>query len=291
MVCCFLLIPTSSCFSSAVTLQWDPEVETDIAGYKLYYQADSAKVPFKGTGAAEGSSPININSAKVSTATVSGLDPNKKYYFAVTAFNPAGTESKYSNVVSISEKVAPTITISSPLNNSAVNGTVSVKASASDNVGVVIVEYYVNGFVKAKQTSGPYQWLWDTSALATGSYTLSVKAYDSAGNIGLSNSVNVILTRDTVAPVISLDVPVSGSKLSGKVAVTANASDNVGVTKVEIYINASLYSVGNVLPLTYNWDTTSVADGSYILFAEAYDAAGNLGVSKIIYATVNNKVK
>jgi len=289
MLCCFLLSCDSTCFASTVTLQWNPVVDANIAGYKIYYQADSAKIPFKGTGATQGNSPIN--NARQTTATISGLDSNRAYFFAVTAYNTAGAESIYSNVILIPEQIAPVITITSPLTNVAVAGTVAVKASAGDNVGVAKVEYFVNGFVKANQASGPYLWYWNTSGLAPGNYILSAKAYDVAGNVGLSNSVQVSLIRDTVPPVISLDAPVSGANLIGKVPVTINGSDNVGVKKVEFYVNGSLFSAGNVLPFTYNWDTTSVADGSYKLFAEAYDASGNQGASQIVSVTVKNSVK
>ncbi len=81
-----------------VTLSWDAPASTDIVGYKVYYKADSAVAPLNGAGAVEGASPVNVS--KQTTATITGLDRSRVYYFAVTAYNSAGQESAYSNIAS-----------------------------------------------------------------------------------------------------------------------------------------------------------------------------------------------
>jgi len=73
-------------YAGDVTLQWDPNTETDLAGYKVYY----------GTASRSYSTPIAI--ALQSSYTVTGL-PAGTYYFAVTAFNQDGLESAFSNEV------------------------------------------------------------------------------------------------------------------------------------------------------------------------------------------------
>ena len=186
------------------------------------------------------------------------------------------------------DTTAPTVAVSAPASNSTVSGTVSVTASASDNVGVTKVEFYVNGALQAADTATPYLYSWNTSALAAGAYTLMAKAYDAAGNVGQSSNVVVNIVKDTTAPTVSLTAPGNGTTLSGTVAITASASDNIGVTKVEFYANGSLLYAGNVAPYSYSWNTTSVADGSYPLTAKAYDAAGNIGQSPAVTITVKN---
>ena len=114
------------------------------------------------------------------------------------------------------------------------------------------------------------------------------KAYDAAGNVGQSSTVNVAVVNDTTAPVVSLTAPGNNAIVSGTVAITASASDNVGVSKVEFYINGSLISAGNVSPYTFNWNTASVANGSYTLMAKAYDNAGNTRQSANVTVAVNN---
>jgi chitinase len=278
----------TSCFATTVLLQWDAETDPGLVGYKVYYQADSSAQPFSGTGATQGVAPVNV--LNQTSTTISGLDPSHSYYFAVTAYDNSGVESSYSNIVYVPELVSPTTSITSPANNSTVNGIVSVTASGSDNVGVTKVEFYVNGALVATDTATPYVYSWNTSALATGLYVLMTKAYDAAGNIGQSGNVTVTVVNDSVAPVVSLTAPGNGSTVNGTVTITASASDNVGVSNVEFYLNGTLLFASNVSPYTYNLNTTSLINGSYTLIAKAYDNAGNIGQTSAISVTVLNDI-
>jgi hypothetical protein len=69
------------------------------------------------------------------------------------------------------------------------SGTLTLAASASDDVGVSRVEFYVDGALKATDSSAPYQASLDSTTLADGSHTLVARAYDAAGNVGSSTSV------------------------------------------------------------------------------------------------------
>ncbi len=74
-------------YAGDVTLQWDPNPETDLAGYKVYY----------GTASRSYTAPISLGLQ--SSYTVTGLAAGT-YYFSVTAFNQDGLESAFSNEVS-----------------------------------------------------------------------------------------------------------------------------------------------------------------------------------------------
>jgi hypothetical protein len=80
------------------------------------------------------------------------------------------------------------IVILAPSASATVAGTVSVLVGASDNVGVVKVELYVDGRLTTIATSAPFTTKWNArdKSVATGSHTLQVRAYDAAGNIGSS---------------------------------------------------------------------------------------------------------
>lgn len=92
-----LLLLASVTHSRDITLEWDPNTEPDIAGYKIYYKAASPELPLDGTGAEEGPSPVDVK--ENTRAVLKGLDDSKIYYFAVTAYNSAGYESSFSNIV------------------------------------------------------------------------------------------------------------------------------------------------------------------------------------------------
>ena len=285
IVCLSIISVQLNSFATTVTLQWDPVADTSIVGYKVYYQADSSVQPFAGAGATQGNSPVDAS--KQTTATISGLDSGHAYYFAVTAYNATG-ESAYSNLVSVPELSPPVVSVTSPSNNSSVGGSISVTANATDNVGVTKVEFYVNGVLQSSDTASPYVFSWNTASLASGSYALMAKAYDAAGNVGQSSDVAVSVVNDSTAPTVSLTAPANNATVTGTVTLTATATDNVGVSKVEFYENGSLLSATNTTPYSYSWSTASVANGAYTLYAKAYDSAGNIGQSTNVTVTVSN---
>ncbi len=98
------------CFDSGqaaeVRFTWDPNSESDLAGYKLYYENETDTGLYTGSGADEGDSPVVIDLEDLTdsdspTFTISGLEEGVYYYFALTAFNTSGLESDFSNEVNI----------------------------------------------------------------------------------------------------------------------------------------------------------------------------------------------
>jgi hypothetical protein len=76
--------------------------------------------------------------------------------------------------------------------------------------------------------------------------------------------------------------------VSGNVTVNISSSDDVGVNKVELYINNSLRFTGSSANCSYTWNTANEVNGQYTLVAKAYDVAGNVGQSSNVFAIVNN---
>ncbi|HXH41803.1 MAG TPA: Ig-like domain-containing protein, partial [Thermoanaerobaculia bacterium] len=93
---------------------------------------------------------------------------------------------------------------------------------------------------------------------------------------------------DTTPPTTSITAPTSGATVSGTTSVTASASDNVGVTKVEFYLDGALASTDTSSPYSWSWNTTTASNASHSLSTKAYDAAGNVGTSATVTVTVNN---
>jgi beta-lactamase superfamily II metal-dependent hydrolase len=95
---------------------------------------------------------------------------------------------------------------------------------------------------------------------------------------------------DTILPVTSITAPLAGATVSSTTSVTASASDNVGVTKVEFYLDGVLKSTDTTSPYSWSWDTTTATNGSHTLTTKAYDAALNVGTSAAVGVTVSNGV-
>jgi hypothetical protein len=94
---------------------------------------------------------------------------------------------------------------------------------------------------------------------------------------------------DTTAPSTSITAPTGGSTVSGSaVTVSADATDNVGVSKVDFYAGATLIGTDTTAPYSVSWNTTSLANGSYSITSKASDAAGNVGSSAAVSVTVSN---
>ena len=93
---------------------------------------------------------------------------------------------------------------------------------------------------------------------------------------------------DTTAPTTSITSPANGATVSGTTTVSANASDNVGVSRVELYVDGSLAGTDTTSPYSFAWNTTTVANGSHSLQTRAFDAAGNSGSSSTLGVTVSN---
>ncbi len=93
---------------------------------------------------------------------------------------------------------------------------------------------------------------------------------------------------DTQAPTVSITAPADGAVVSGVVAVTASASDNVGVSNVQFYLDGALASTDNSVPYSWSWDSTTATNTAHALVATATDAAGNVGTSSTVTVTVSN---
>ncbi|MBU6258510.1 MAG: S8 family serine peptidase [Burkholderiales bacterium] len=96
------------------------------------------------------------------------------------------------------------------------------------------------------------------------------------------------VATDTIPPTASISAPLAGSTVSALVTVGVNATDNVGVTKVVLLANGKAVATDTASPWQFSWDSTSVANGTATLSAQAYDAAGNVGTSAPVSVTVNN---
>ncbi|HSX00243.1 MAG TPA: ricin-type beta-trefoil lectin domain protein [Patescibacteria group bacterium] len=90
---------------------------------------------------------------------------------------------------------------------------------------------------------------------------------------------------DASPPTVSLSTPTNGQVVSGIVPITAVANDDIGVTKVEFYVDNQLKANPTTPPYTINWSTAGLT-GTHTLLAKAYDAAGNVTTSNSVAVTI-----
>lgn len=184
------------------------------------------------------------------------------------------------------DSIAPSIRITNPTDGSTVSGTVSVQTTASDNVGVTLVDFYVDGVLKASDTTAPYSFAWNTTGVSNGSHLLRAMAKDAVGNASGSDVTVTVSNTSTVVdgtpPSVTITSPQSGAKVNGNISVTVVATDNIGVTKVELYVDGAIVSTSTIAPFTNTWNARQATAGTHTLQCKAYDAAGNGAVSPVV---------
>jgi uncharacterized membrane protein YgcG len=92
-------------FAADVTLAWDPNSESDLEGYGVYFSQNDPGPPYNLSGYVALS---DLSTPSAPTFTVTGLENGGRYHFAVTAYDTSGNESSFS--ISICADVGDVIT-------------------------------------------------------------------------------------------------------------------------------------------------------------------------------------
>jgi thermitase len=89
------------------------------------------------------------------------------------------------------DSTSPSANIMTPSEGSWVTGTINVAVSTSDDTGVVKVSLFVDGVLQSSSVTPPFTVKWSTRKTKSGGHTLQAKAYDAAGNVGVSSLITV----------------------------------------------------------------------------------------------------
>ncbi|MDX9884115.1 S8 family serine peptidase [Thauera sp.] len=245
-------------------------------------------------------SPADLEKALYSSAIDLGAAGFDKY-FGNGRVDAAAAVAATKAVVKV-DSTAPSTTITSPSGGTNVQGLVAVDVAATDDAGVSRVDLLVNGVKIGSDTAAPYGFSWDSAQTPDGEASITAYAYDAAGNAA-SHSVKVSVAnavveepvveepvvsdpvvekvQDVVAPVAKLGNPTDGSVISGNVAITGSATDDVGVTNLRLLVDGGQVASVSGSSISYRLNTKKISAGSHTITLEAYDAAGNVGSHSI----------
>jgi hypothetical protein len=173
---------------------------------------------------------------------------------------------------------------------STIAATVTVQVSATDAVGVTKVELYLDGVLSASGSQAPASFAWDTTGVANGTHTLRSLAYDAAGNAGASADVsvnvqNIALVQDSQLPTALITSPTAGTIVARNLKVYTQTTDNIGVVRVELYVDAAIAASSTASSPVFSLNTGKWIKGTHNLQVIAYDAAGNAGASTVVAVT------
>ncbi|WP_029917607.1 putative Ig domain-containing protein [Pelobacter seleniigenes] len=280
-----VLLFATTALAKSVTLSWDPS-PSNITGYKIYYDTQSAETPFVGIDAIEGDSPIDVGN--VLTYTVTGLYDDEDYYFAVTAYDGSGNESTYSNVV-VSAAVGTQPQNTAPVLNSIGSKTVAegsplaFTVSASDVDGDSL-SYSVSGLpVGANFNSSTRAFSWTPGFGAAGDYAVTFTVND--GSATDSETVTITVNNVNQAPVLNSiggKMVAEGSLLTFKVSASDADGDSLSYSASGLPVGASF----NSSTQTFSWTPDYTAAGSYAVTFAVAD--GQIVDSETVTIVVNN---
>jgi len=181
------------------------------------------------------------------------------------------------------DSTPPTVSITAPGAGATVSGTMSVTATASDNVGVAGVQFRLDGAnLGAEVLGAPFSVSWNTTTTANGSHTLTAVARDAAGNTRTSAAVGVTVsnTTDTTPPVLSL---VTASSIGTSVATITWTSNEASDSQVDFGTTSSYGSSTSLAASLVTAHTVALsglsAGTTYHFRVRSRDAAGNLALS------------
>ncbi len=181
------------------------------------------------------------------------------------------------------DQTPPTVSISQPSSGATLSGTFTFTASASDNIGVAKVGFYLNGTLLAEDGTAPYETSINTGSYDNGSYTLKAVAYDSKQSAETSVSVTFENAPDAEKPVVTITTPSTNpySWVSGDLIIEARATDNKRVARMELFVNDQSVANRNgaYIGVSFAWFEGNFTN--YIFKVKAYDAEGNVGEATV----------
>ncbi len=208
---------------------------------------------------------------------------NGTHTLSATAKDTSGNSSTARVTVMVSnpvpDTIPPTVSILTPTNGSNVLQTMWSSAKVSDNVGVVLTEMYMNGTLVGSSTLANPTFYISTTSWPRGACSLQAKAYDAAGNVGVSAKITVYTANnpapDSTPPSVYISAPADGATLYLNTYMSARASDNVGISEVDLYMDGTL--IGTSTSATPSWyiSTTTWSKGPHTLTAQAFDIQKN----------------
>ena len=144
--------------------------------------------------------------------------------------------------------------------SSVVNRVVTLTVTASDNVGVTAVRFFVDGVLLGTDNAAPYSMDWDTSGETEGDHTLTAEADDAAGNTATSAAAtftvqNVLVFA--VSPSGNEEVPASSSQATAQADLTINVATGD--------VQGSMTTSGVTATAAHIHDSFAGANGSVLI--------------------------
>jgi hypothetical protein len=197
----------------------------------------------------------------VHTAPVSGLVNGTSSAYYVRCVDGVGNQNTDDFTIAFSiaaDTTAPTVAVTGPSGGASVSGTITVTASASDNIAVIAVQFLLNGVaLGAEDTTAPYAVSWNTTTAINGAHQLSARARDAANNQTTSLPISVTV-NNVVGPPPGLVAAYSFNEGSGTMLIDRTGLGRTGTVSGATWSTAGRF--GGALSFDGINDIVTIAD-------------------------------
>ncbi len=172
------------------------------------------------------------------------------------------------------------VTITAPGNGATVSGTVSIVTTQSSPAQWENI--YIDGNYLA--SSPPTTFSWDSTTVSNGNHTITAKGFNSSYQVVGTASVTVNVQNGSGGGAVTITSPANGATVTGAVTIDTTLGSNAQWEN--IYIDGNY--LASSPPTTFQWNSTSVLDGSHTISAQAFASGRVLEGSDSITVNVAN---
>jgi hypothetical protein len=184
----------------------------------------------------------------------------------------------------------PTVSITNPPSAMTYTNaqTVTISATASDNIGVASVEFYAGPTLNGSDSTPPYAFDWSFTAADNGAHVWTARAYDAAGNVSTSSAVTLTVSIDITPPTVVISSPANGASLAtSTITVSGTASDpsspTSGLNLVEVRVNGGGWQTASG---TTSWSrSVTLTPCGNTIEVRSLDKAGNYSTNALVSVT------
>ena len=216
-------------------------------------------------------------------------EDDQNYILSATAEDSSGNKT-FSKSIQVKidnfDNIKPDGIFLYPSTGQILNGIVEISIQAEDNDGVDYINLFVNGdslgvFNEQQNIDDYYNYYWDTNSMPEDNISsIYAYIYDYSKNYQIIGPISVTINNqdapDITYPQGTIVTPASGSTVNGVVDIEVNVFDNIGISKVNFFINGDSLFCDTIPPYNYNWDTTQENENqNHTINIDVIDLSGN----------------
>ena len=225
---------------------------------------------------------------------------DSEHVWHAKAFDTSGNGSQTQPMVLFVDNIdniPPTGFILYPYAGQIVSDNIEIQVSASDNIGIAEVEFYLDGNLLSSDDQVPYAHEWNTNSSSEDEeHVIYATIIDLQGNSTDLSPISVTVnnddapSNDLTPPIATILTPLSTQTVSDTVIITGFASDNHEIERVMFYVNDQLIETVTDSPFTTNWITYEETNNSeHVIQMTAQDPSGNQSSAQPVLVTVINE--